>query len=92
MSTNMIMVMDMIMVMVMIMDMIIVIVSPTQHTDIPHVLWDFHSEGGYKNIQQLERKVSHATARLGIGMELSLFYRWAIMWRRWNSSTKQEVL
>jgi phosphatidylinositol-bisphosphatase len=29
----------------------------SQHTDIPHILWDFHAEGGHKNMDKLDAKV-----------------------------------
>ena len=29
----------------------------SQHQDIPHLLWDFHAEGGAKNLDRLESKV-----------------------------------
>jgi len=29
----------------------------SQHTDIPHILWDFHAEGGSKHIAKLEAKI-----------------------------------
>lgn len=31
--------------------------SRSQHREIPHVLWDFHAEGGAKNLDRLESKV-----------------------------------
>ena len=31
-------------------------VSP--HTDVPHILWDFHAEGGHKSMDKLDRKVA----------------------------------
>ena len=29
-----------------------------QHTDIPHILWDYHALGGHKNIDKLDAKVT----------------------------------
>ena len=34
------------------------------HTDIPHILWDFHAEGGAKNLDKLDRKVSKYAEKL----------------------------
>ena len=34
------------------------------HTDIPHILWDFHAEGGAKTLDKLNRKVSKYTEKL----------------------------
>ena len=34
------------------------------HTDIPHILWDFHSEGGQKSLDKLDRKVSKYAEKL----------------------------
>ena len=34
------------------------------HTDVPHILWDFHSEGGHKNIDRLDRKVAKYAEQL----------------------------
>ena len=34
------------------------------HTDIPHILWDFHAEGGAKNLDKLDRKVFNYSFKL----------------------------
>ena len=34
------------------------------HTDVPHILWDFHSEGGHKNMDRLDRKVAKYAEQL----------------------------
>jgi hypothetical protein len=38
--------------------------SRSQHQDIPHLLWDFHAEGGAKNLDRLESKVCNIVDRL----------------------------
>jgi phosphatidylinositol-bisphosphatase len=38
--------------------------SRSQHQDIPHLLWDFHAEGGVKNLDRLESKVCNLVDRL----------------------------
>ena len=34
------------------------------YRDIPHVLWDFHAEGGVKNLDRLESKMTQLTEQL----------------------------
>ena len=34
------------------------------HTDVPHILWDFHAEGGHKSMDRLDRKVAKYAEQL----------------------------
>ena len=34
------------------------------HIDIPHIIWDFHAEGGAKNLDKLDRKVCKYAEKL----------------------------
>ena len=34
------------------------------HIDVPHILWDFHAEGGHKSIDKLDRKVAKYAEKL----------------------------
>ena len=41
----------------MVLDLINELLSSLQHTDIPHILWDYHALGGHKAIDKLDAKV-----------------------------------